>query len=211
MLALLFLMVVAYRGFSVILFAPVAALLAVLLTSPKLVLPFYSGVFMERTAGFVKLYFPIFLLGAIWKADGVSGFARSIIHALAASMRSCTRDVLDRACMCILTYGGVSLFVVAFAVYPFAAELFRTAAIPKRLIPATIALGAFTFTMDALPGSPQIQNLIPTGILQDKRLGSPLAWTRRSRLPLHHGHDVPGVAKTASFTQRGRLRRQPHQ
>jgi H+/gluconate symporter-like permease len=62
----------------------------------------------------------------------------------------------------VLTYGGISLFVVAFAVYPVAAVLFRTAGIPKRLIPGAIALGAFTLTMDALPGSPQIQNLIPT-------------------------------------------------
>ena len=51
----------------------------------------------------------------------------------------------------LLTYGGVSLFVVVFAVYPFAAEMFRAAQIPKRLVPPTIALGAFTFTMDALP------------------------------------------------------------
>jgi H+/gluconate symporter-like permease len=53
----------------------------------------------------------------------------------------------------VLTYGGVSLFVVVFAVYPFAAEMFRQGGIPKRLIPGTIALGAFTFTMDALPGT----------------------------------------------------------
>jgi len=62
----------------------------------------------------------------------------------------------------VLTYGGVSLFVVAFAIYPFASALFREADIPKRLIPGAVALGAFTLTMDALPGSPQIQNLIPT-------------------------------------------------
>ncbi|MGV6807127.1 MAG: GntP family permease, partial [bacterium] len=64
-------------------------------------------------------------------------------------------------CCAVLTYGGVSLFVVAFAVYPIAASLFRDANIPKRLIPSTIALGAFTFTMSALPGSPAIQNAIP--------------------------------------------------
>lgn len=62
----------------------------------------------------------------------------------------------------ILTYSGVSLFVAVFAIYPFANQLFRQANIPKRLIPGTIALGAFTFTMDALPGTPQIQNVIPT-------------------------------------------------
>src|SRR5918993_1528131 len=71
--------------------------------------------------------------------------------------------VLSIVLICaLLTYGGVSLFVVVFAVYPFAAEMFRRSNIPKRLIPGTIALGAFTFTMDSLPGSPQIQNIIPT-------------------------------------------------
>ena len=71
----------------------------------------------------------------------------------------------------VLTYGGVSLFVVVFAVYPFAAEMFRQGDIPKRLIPGTIALGAFTFTMDSLPGTPQIQNIIPTTFFKHHRLG----------------------------------------
>ena len=71
----------------------------------------------------------------------------------------------------ILTYGGVSLFVVVFAAYPFAAEMFRQSDIPKRLIPGTIALGAFTFTMDSLPGTPQIQNIIPTTFFKTDDLG----------------------------------------
>jgi len=62
----------------------------------------------------------------------------------------------------ILTYGGVSLFVVVFAIYPLAIALFREANVSRNLLPATIALGAFTFTMTAIPGTPQIQNLIPT-------------------------------------------------
>src|SRR3546814_8590507 len=62
----------------------------------------------------------------------------------------------------LLTYGWVSVFVAVFAVYPFAAEMFRQGDIPKRLVPATIGLGAITFTMDAMPGTPQIQNIIPT-------------------------------------------------
>src|SRR5687767_4042673 len=81
-LALALLMVAAYRGASVILFAPIAALAAVVLTDPSLALPVYSGVFMDRMAGFIKLYFPVFLLGAIFgKLMEVSGFARSIIEA----------------------------------------------------------------------------------------------------------------------------------
>ena len=73
----------------------------------------------------------------------------------------------------LLTYGGVSLFVVVFAVYPFAAEMFKQGAIPKRLIPATIALGAFTFTMDALPGTPQIQNIIPSSFFKTNTWAAP--------------------------------------
>src|SRR5260370_36902737 len=73
----------------------------------------------------------------------------------------------------ILTYGGVSLFVVVFAVYPFAAEMFRQGDIPKRLIPGTIALGAFTFTMDSLPGTPQIQNIIPTSFFKTTIYAAP--------------------------------------
>jgi len=73
----------------------------------------------------------------------------------------------------VLTYGGVSLFVVVFAVYPFAAEMFKQGGIPKRLIPGTIALGAFTFTMDSLPGTPQIQNIIPTTFFKTDTWAAP--------------------------------------
>lgn len=161
--ALCFLMFVAYRGYSVILFAPIAALGAVLLTDPSLVAPMFTGLFMEKMVGFLKLYFPVFLLGAIFgKLIETSGFSKSIVQAT-IKLFGPERAMLSIVAVCaLLTYGGVSLFVVVFAVYPFAAELFRQSDIPKRLIPGTIALGAFTFTMDALPGTPQIQNIIPT-------------------------------------------------
>lgn len=174
LLALFFLMFVAYRGFSVILFAPIAALFAVLLTEPGYVLPFFSGVFMDKMVGFIKSYFPVFLLGAIFgKVIEMSGFAKAITHAvikIIGPSRAMLAIVIVGA---VLTYGGVSLFVVAFAVYPFAAELFRAADIPKRLIPGTIALGAFTFTMDAFPGSPQIQNIIPTTFFKTDTWAAP--------------------------------------
>jgi H+/gluconate symporter-like permease len=161
--ALCFLMFVAYRGFSVILFAPIAAMGAVLLTEPSAVPAAFSGVFMESMVGFVKNYFPVFLLGALFgKLIEISGFSKSIVSAvigIVGAKRAMLSIVLVGA---ILTYGGVSLFVVVFAVYPFAAEMFRQSHIPKRLIPGTIALGAFSFTMDSLPGTPQIQNIIPT-------------------------------------------------
>ncbi|MFP3740642.1 GntP family permease, partial [Burkholderia sp. SIMBA_019] len=77
--ALCFLMLAAYRGYSVILFAPVAALGAVLLTDPAMVAPVFTGLFMAKMVGFIKLYFPVFLLGAIFgKLVELSGASRSI-------------------------------------------------------------------------------------------------------------------------------------
>jgi len=174
LLALGLLMLVAYRGFSVILFAPICALLAVFLTDPTLVLPIFSGVFMEKMVGFIKSYLPVFLLGAVFgKVIELSGFARSIVTAVIGLVGR-DRAMLSIVLVCaVLTYGGVSLFVVVFAVYPFAAEMFRQGGIPKRLIPATIALGAFTFTMDALPGTPQIQNIIPTTFFKTNTWAAP--------------------------------------
>ena len=172
--ALALLMFAAYRGFSVILFAPLAALGAVLLTDPSAVAPAFTGVFMDKMVGFLKLYFPVFMLGALFgKLIELSGFSRAIV---AAAIRLLGREraipVIVAVCA-LLTYGGVSLFVVVFAVYPFAAEMFRQSDIPKRLISATIALGAFSFTMDALPGTPQIQNIIPTSFFQTTAWAAP--------------------------------------
>ena len=173
-LALALLMFVAYRGFSVILFAPICALLAVLFTDPALVAPIFSGVFMDKMVGFIKAYLPVFLLGAVFgKVIELSGFARSIVTAVIGLVGR-SNAMLSIVLVCaLLTYGGVSLFVVVFAVYPFAAEMFRQGGIPKRLIPATIALGAFTFTMDALPGTPQIQNIIPAGFFKTDTWAAP--------------------------------------
>src|SRR6476661_3321901 len=172
--SLAFLMFVAYRGYSVILFAPIAALGAVLFTDPSLVPPMFSSVFMEKMVGFVKSYFPVFMLGAVFgKVIELSGFSKSIVSAV-ISLVGRERTMLSIVLVCaLLTYGGVSLFVVVFAVYPFAAEMFRQGGIPKRLIPGTIALGAFTFTMDSLPGSPQIQNIIPTTFFKTDTWAAP--------------------------------------
>ena len=172
--ALVFLMFVAYRGFSVIIFAPIAALGAVLFTDPSLVPPMFTSVFMDKMVGFLKLYFPVFLLGAVFgKVIELSGFSKSIVSSVIRLVGR-ERTMLSIVLVCaILTYGGVSVFVVVFAVYPFAAEMFRQGGIPKRLIPGTIAVGAFSFTMDALPGSPQIQNIIPTTFFKTNNWAAP--------------------------------------
>jgi H+/gluconate symporter-like permease len=204
--SLAFLMYVAYRGYSVILFAPVAALGAVLLTDPAWVAPMFSSVFMKKMVGFIESYFPVFMLGAVFgKVIELSGFSKAIVASVIRVLGS-GRAMLSIVIVCaLLTYGGVSLFVVVFAVYPFAAEMFRQGSIPKRLIPGTIALGAFSFTMDALPGSPQIQNIIPTTFFKTNTWAAPwlgligaifilitgmayLEWRRRSALAAGEGY-----------------------
>ena len=173
--SLFLLMFFAYRGFSVILFAPVFALLAASLSGLAL-MPAYTELFMAKGVTYIKTYFPVFLLGAVFgkvmEDTGLAkGIARAIIQGLGKE-RAILSVVLAGA---VLTYGGVSLFVVVFAVYPFAAALFREADIPKRLIPGSIALGAFTFTMDSFPGTPQIQNIIPTNFFGTTLYAAPIS------------------------------------
>ncbi|MGV8982274.1 GntP family permease [Clostridium sp.] len=162
-ISLALLMYLAYRGISVLILAPVLALLALLFQGGQThLLATYTEVFMVNFAAYAKQYFPIFILGAIFgKVMDDSGAAKAIAHAISKKLGK-GKAILSVVLSCaILTYGGVSLFVVAFAVFPIAAALFKEADIPKRFIPGAIALGAFTFTMTALPGTPQIQNAIP--------------------------------------------------
>ncbi|MCM8612926.1 GntP family permease [Accumulibacter sp.] len=163
LVSLLLLIVLAYRGWNVILIAPICALVALLLGDfDAPVLATYTQVFMPALGNYLIKFFPLFLLGAVFgKLMDDSGCARTIAHRI-VEWTGKERAIIAIILACgVLTYGGVSLFVVAFAVFPVAIQMFREGNLPKRLIPATIALGSFTFTMSALPGSPAIQNAIP--------------------------------------------------
>lgn len=151
----------AYRGWSVLLLAPAAAIVAALFAGEPL-LAHWSVTFMGGAARFVAQFFPIFLLGALFgKLMDDSGSVTAISQFMAAKFgprRAILSVVLAGA---IITYGGVSLFVAFFVLAPMAQELFSKAGTPRRLAPAAIALGTSTFTMSALPGTPAIQNAIP--------------------------------------------------
>jgi H+/gluconate symporter-like permease len=160
-IALVLLIWLAYRGGSVLLLAPAAALVAAAVSRQPL-LANWTQVFMGSAAQFVAQFFPIFLLGAVFgklmeDSGSVSAIAEFMTQKL-GSRRAILAIVLAGA---FVTYGGVSLFVAFFVLAPMAQALFRTAAIPKRLMPAALALGTSTFTMSALPGTPAIQNAIP--------------------------------------------------
>jgi H+/gluconate symporter-like permease len=174
-ISLFLLMFMAYRGFSVILFAPVFALLAASLQGLP-VMPSYTELYMAKAVIYIKSFFPIFLLGAVFgKVMEDTLLAKGISHAIMEKLGPKHAMLAVVMSCAILTYGGVSLFVVVFAVYPFAANLYREANIPKRLVPGTIALGSFTFTMDSFPGTPQIQNIIPTNFYGTNAYAAPIA------------------------------------
>ena len=161
LLSLILLTFIAYRGLSVILFAPLCALLAAI-TAGLPIMPTYTEFFMPRAVIYIKNFFPVFLLGAVFgKLMEENGCAKAIAKFVAEKLGPKHAIVAVGISTAFLTYGGVSMFVVPFAVYPFAYILFKTAGIPRRLIPGSICLGSFTFSMTAMPGSPQIQNMIP--------------------------------------------------
>jgi H+/gluconate symporter-like permease len=151
----------AYRGWSVLLLAPGAALVAAAFGGEPL-LANWTQIFMASAARFLAQFFPIFLLGAIFgklmdDSRSVSAVADFMTKSL-GERRAILAVVLAGA---FVTYGGVSLFVAFFVLSPMAEALFRAAAVPRRLMPAAIVLGTSTFTMSALPGTPSIQNAIP--------------------------------------------------
>jgi H+/gluconate symporter-like permease len=155
------LVLLAFRGWSVLLLAPAAALVAAAFGGEPL-LANWTQVFMGSAARFLAQFFPIFLLGAIFgklmdDSRSVSAVASFMTERL-GERRVILAVVLAGA---FVTYGGVSLFVAFFVLAPMAQALFRAAAVPHRLMPAAIVLGTSTFTMSAMPGTPSIQNAIP--------------------------------------------------
>ena len=172
--ALIGLMYFAYRGWSIILIAPIFAGVAAL-ASIFGVLPTYSELYMTRMAEYTKSYYPIFLFGAVFARLMEKGGLASSVAAKIVDVLGEKRAVLAVLLGCgALTYGGLSVFVVAFVMYPFGAVVFRKADIPKRLLPATLWVGIFSFAMVALPGTPQIQNIIPSSYFSTSTWSAPI-------------------------------------
>lgn len=165
---LLLLIYLTMKGMNLLVAGPLCAIVVAVLSGlplfPQLVeegAPNFVGNYMSGFSGFVASWFPMFLLGAIFgKVMEDSGAADSVSKWVVEKL-GLKQAVLAIVLACaILTYGGVSLFVVAFSVYPMAVSLFKQADLPRRFIPATLAFGSVTFTMTSA-GSPEIQNWIP--------------------------------------------------
>lgn len=161
LLSLICLAFLTYKGMSILWVAPVSALVVAAFGGMNL-LDAFTGDFMKAFGGYATSWFPMFMLGAIFgKVMEVTGAAESIAHFLAKKI-GYKRAIIAVVVICgVLTYGGVSLFVVVFVMYPMGLALFREANLPRKMLPGSIALGAFAFTMTAFPGTPQLTNVIP--------------------------------------------------
>lgn len=164
----------AYRGHSIIWVAPVCAVMVAIFGGLN-ILDAYLGDYLKGAADYIVSWFPAFFLGAIYgKLMDATGSARSLANKL-VSLIGPRFALLAVVLPCLLmTYGGISLFVVVFVIYPMGYAIYREANLPRTLLPGAIAYGAFGITMTAIPGSPQIQNLIPTEYYGTTAMAAPL-------------------------------------
>ena len=164
----------AYKGYSILWVGPVSALIVAIFGGLDL-LSAYTETYMGGLVSFVLSWFPMFMLGAIFgKVMEVTGAARAIAKKLAELIGADKAVLAVIISTGIMVYGGISLFVVVFAIYPIAVTLFREADLPRRLIPGCIACGAFTFAMTAFPGSPQLNNIIPSQYFGTTAMSAPI-------------------------------------
>jgi len=177
-LSLALIIVLALRGWHIIIIAPLAAVVAALFSNLE-ILPTLTGPYMKGFVNFAGRFYLIFLMGTLFgKFMEDSGAARSIAHAiikLIGGSGNPMRVLVAFSIVClILTYGGVSVFVVAFTVLPIARWLWKEADIPWHLFILSFVFGAATITMTVLPGSPQIQNIMPTKYMNTTAMAAPL-------------------------------------
>src|SRR5699024_10198019 len=172
-ISLAFLVTFDYRGHSVVAVAPIAALISFDFSGQPFMCS-YTQFFMPALGGFIICCFPLILFCAIFGylmiSTRLARYLAKGITTLLGPKRAMLSTVIATA---LLTYGGVSAWVVAFTIVPIATALFKEAGIPKRLMPAAIALGTITFALAALPGSPQVHNAIPTSYFDTNVYAAP--------------------------------------
>lgn len=169
---IILLIVLTMKGMNLLLAAPFSAFIVAIFSQ----LPIFPQLaeegeasfltnYMAGFSGFIMSWYLMFLFGAIFgKLMEDSGAADSVSKWIIDKIGMKQAALAVVLACAVLTYGGVSLFVVAFSVYPMALSLFKEANLPRRFIPAALAFGSTTFTMTSA-GSPEIQNWIPIEFL----------------------------------------------
>ncbi|MEH7414398.1 GntP family permease [Neobacillus drentensis] len=179
-LAIAVIIIAAMKGFNILIVAPIASIIVIVTNQ----MDFFSFIignkhsYMTGLAGFIIKFFAVFILGAILaKYVDVSGAAQSIAEKI---LEKTGKDkpfpilVALFVITAILTYGGLSLFVVVFVLVPLAKPLFKQLNIAWNLIAIPFMLGLGTFTMTMLPATPSIQNVVPTAYLGTTLTAAPL-------------------------------------
>ncbi len=175
--SLAFIIVLALRGWHIIVIAPLAAVLVALFSDMN-VLDTLTGPYMKGFINYAGKFYLIFLMGSVFgKFMEDSGAARSIAHSILNIIGRAKplRVLLAISIICmVLTYGGVSLFVVIFTVIPIARPLWKEANLPWHLFVLAFVFGAASLTMTMIPGSPQIQNIMPTRYMNTTAMAAPV-------------------------------------
>ena len=176
-ISLAFIVILALRGWHIIIIAPLAVVLVCIFSELNIMETLY-GPYMKGFVNYAGRFYLIFLAGSVFgKFMEDSQAARSIADGIlrVIGKEDPLRMLLSVGivAMC-LTYGGVSLFVVIFAVIPIARPLFKELNLPWHIFMAPFIWGAASLTMTMLPGTPQIQNIMPTKYLGTSAAAAPL-------------------------------------
>lgn len=186
-IGLCLLIFLAYRGHSIIWVAPLCAVVVAILGGIN-ILDAYLGDYIKGVADYIISWFPAFFLGAVYgKVMDMTGSARSLANKLVSVIGSKFAVAAVVLPCLLMTFGGISLFVVVFVIYPMGYAIYREANLPRTLLPGAIAFGAFGITMTAIPGTPQIQNIIPTTYYGTTATAAPLMGIIAAILNNHHG------------------------
>lgn len=159
LLALLLFGLLAFKQINALILAPLVTIF-VIVCSGMPILTSLKELFMPAASAYVTSYFLVFFVGALFGAVYQhTGAAESISKTLAGLCKGKFVAPIIMTITGILTYGGVSGFVVFFVIYPIALNMFKEANLTRRLIPGAISAGCWTWSMYG-PGSPSIQNVI---------------------------------------------------
>jgi len=171
------LIALALRGIDII-FAALLCSVVVIVTNGLPLADSLMNAFALGKLGaftFAGKFFLLFAAGAVFgRVMGDSGAAAAVAMALVRKLGAERALIITTLACGLLTYGGVVVFVVIFAMYPLGLQLLRESNIPKRLFCAALALGAGTFTLTALPGTPSIHNVIAASALKTDLFAAPM-------------------------------------
>lgn len=162
LLTFILLIFLIFRGWNIWIISIISTLFLALTNSlniEEVIFETYSSFFKN----FVGNWFLLFILSSIFgKIMEKSGASVIIAKSLASKIEEKRAILIILIITFILSYGGINIFVIVFSVYPICLFLFSKLNIPKEVCPGLILAIPASITMVVFPGTPSIQNTIPT-------------------------------------------------